>query len=142
MVTGQDPSNDSTALYKSALGLAGNLHASSINENDVNKVSLSVLKVLPRRFQNRFFYASWMKKLIGMGEVDSAALVIELMYERGVKPDSKHLNGIIAGWLREGNSKRTQQGGATRVVYGPAPYQYGMGAFPTRAELSSGPGQA
>jgi pentatricopeptide repeat protein len=103
MVTGQDPSNDSTALYKSALGLAGNLHASSINENDVNKVSLSVLKVLPRRFQNRFFYASWMKKLIGMGEVDSAALVIELMYERGVKPDSKHLNGIIAGWLREGN---------------------------------------
>ncbi|OGE52973.1 hypothetical protein PENARI_c009G08312 [Penicillium arizonense] len=104
MVTGQDPSNDSTALYKSALGLAGNLHASSINENDVNKVSLSVLKVLPRRFQNRFFYASWMKKLIGMGEVDSAALVIELMYERGVKPDSKHLNGIIAGWLREGNS--------------------------------------
>lgn len=103
MVTGQDPANDSTALYQAALGLAGNLHASSVNENAVNKVSLSVLNVLPRRFQNRFFYASWMKKLIGMGEVDSAALVIELMYERGVKPDSKHLNGIIAGWLREGN---------------------------------------
>jgi hypothetical protein len=104
MVTGQDPANDSTALYKAALGLAGNLHASSINENAVNKVSLSALKVLPRRFQNRFFYASWMKKLIGMGEVDSAALVIEFMYERGVKPDSKHLNGIVAGWLREGNT--------------------------------------
>ncbi|KAJ5876080.1 uncharacterized protein N7529_001664 [Penicillium soppii] len=103
MVTGQDPANDSTALYKAALGLAGNLHASSIDEHAVNKVSLSALKVLPRRFQNRFFYASWMKKLIGMGEVDSAALVIELMYERGVKPDSKHLNGLIAGWLREGN---------------------------------------
>ncbi|CAG7946762.1 unnamed protein product [Penicillium olsonii] len=104
MVTGKDPANDSTALYKSALGLAGSLHASSINENAVNKVSLSVLKVLPRRFENRFFYASWMKKLIGMGEVDSAALVIELMYERGVKPDSKHLNGIIAGWLRDGST--------------------------------------
>ncbi|KAJ5339122.1 hypothetical protein N7452_005850 [Penicillium brevicompactum] len=104
MVTGQDPANDSTALYKSALGLAGNLHASSIDEKAVNKVSLSVLKLLPRRFQNRFFYASWMKKLIGMGEVDSAALVIELMYERGVKPDSKHLNGIIAGWLRDGST--------------------------------------
>lgn len=103
MVTGQDPANDSTALYKAALGLAGNLHASSINEQAVNKVSLSALTLLPRRFQNRFFYASWMKKLIGMGQVDSAALVIELMYERDIKPDSKHLNGIIAGWLREGN---------------------------------------
>ncbi|KAJ5558165.1 hypothetical protein N7535_008381 [Penicillium sp. DV-2018c] len=104
MVTGKDPAKDSTALYKAALGLAGNLHASSINENEVNKVSLSALKMLPRQFENRFFYASWMKKLIGMGEVDSAALVIELMYERCVKPDSKHLNGIIAGWLRNGSN--------------------------------------
>ncbi|RAQ54678.1 pentatricopeptide repeat protein [Aspergillus flavus] len=103
MVTGQDPANDSTSLYKAAVGLVGHLQASSISEQDVNKVSLSTLTVLPRRFQNRFFYASWMKKLIGMGEVDSAALVIELMYERGVKPDSKHLNGLIAAWLRDGN---------------------------------------
>ncbi|OJJ46289.1 hypothetical protein ASPZODRAFT_152471 [Penicilliopsis zonata CBS 506.65] len=104
MVTGQDPANDSTALYKAALGLTENLQASSINEQEVNKVSLSALTLLPRRFQNRFFYASWIKKLIGMGEVDSAALVIELMYERGVRPDSKHLNGIIAAWLREGSA--------------------------------------
>lgn len=102
MVTYQDPAKDSTALYKAALGLAGNLQASSITEQDVNKVSLSALTLLPNRFQNRFFYASWLKKLIGMGEVDSAALVIELMYERGVKPDSKHLNGMIAAWFREG----------------------------------------
>ncbi|KAJ0421027.1 hypothetical protein BJY00DRAFT_282915 [Aspergillus carlsbadensis] len=104
MVTGQDPANDSTALYKAALGLVGNLQASSISDQQVNKVSLSTLTVLPRRFQNRFFYASWMKKLIGMGEVDSAAMVIELMYERGVKPDPKHLNGLIAGWLRVGDA--------------------------------------
>lgn len=103
MVTGKDPSHDSTALYQAALGIAGHLHASSINEEAVNKVSLSALTVLPRQFQNRFFFASWMKKLIGMGEVDSAALVIELMYERGVRPDSKHLNGVMAGWLREGS---------------------------------------
>ncbi|KAL4784259.1 hypothetical protein BJX76DRAFT_223710 [Aspergillus varians] len=104
MVTGQDSASDSTALYKAAVGLAGNLQASAISEQDVNKVSLSTLTVLPRRFQNRFFYASWMKKLIGMGEVDSAALVIELMYERGVNPDPKHLNGLIAGWLRVGST--------------------------------------
>lgn len=104
MVTGQDPANESTAMYQAALGLAGNLQASSIDEATVNKVSLSALTMLPRRFHNRFFYASWMKKLIGMGEIDSAAMVIELMYERGVKPDAKHLNGVMAGWLREGNA--------------------------------------
>ncbi|KAL3465387.1 hypothetical protein BJX64DRAFT_64932 [Aspergillus heterothallicus] len=109
MVTGQDPANDSTALYKAALGLVGNLQASSVSEQEVNKVSLSTLTVLPRRFQNRFFYASWMKKLIGMGEVDSAATVIELMYERGVKPDPKHLNGLIAGWLRVGDAPARQK---------------------------------
>ncbi|PLN82719.1 pentatricopeptide repeat protein [Aspergillus taichungensis] len=104
MVTGQDPRHDSTFLYKAAVGLAGNLQASSVSEQDVNKISLATLTVLPRRFENRFFYASWMKKLIGMGEVDSAAMVVELMYERGVKPDAKHLNGLIAGWLRQGSA--------------------------------------
>lgn len=105
MVTTKDPSRDSTAVYRRVLGLAGNLHASSINEQAVNKVSLSVLTMLPRQYQNRFFFASWMKKLIGMGQVDSAALVIELMYERGVRPDAKHLNGLIASWLRVGNAE-------------------------------------
>ena len=103
MVTGRYPASDSAALYKAAVGLAGNLHESGVSEQGVNKVSLSALTLLPRQFQNRFFYASWMKKLIGMGEVDSAALVIELMYERGVRPDPKHLNGLIAGWFREGD---------------------------------------
>ena len=103
MVTGQDPKDDSQALYKAFLGVAGNLQMSSISEEEVNRVSLSALTILPRRFQNRFFYASWMKKLIGMGEVDSAALVVELMYERGLRPDAKHLNGLIAAWLREGS---------------------------------------
>ncbi|OOF96255.1 hypothetical protein ASPCADRAFT_166902 [Aspergillus carbonarius ITEM 5010] len=108
MVTG-DPQHDSTSLYKAAVGLVGNLQASSVSEQDVNKVSLSTLTVLPRKFQNRFFYASWMKKLIGMGEVDSAAMVIELMYERGVKPDAKHLNGVIAAWLRDGSSSAQEK---------------------------------
>ena len=100
MVTYQSPENDSMALY---LRLAGNLQAVSINEEEVNRISLSALTFLPKRFHNRFFFASWMKKLIGMGEVDSAAMVVELMYEKGIRPDTKHLNGIIAAWLREGN---------------------------------------
>ncbi|KAK2749787.1 hypothetical protein FQN55_003023 [Onygenales sp. PD_40] len=104
MLTGQSSPSDSTSLYNASLGLVGNLQESSITEADVNKVSLSALTIMPRRFQNKFFYASWMKKLIGMGEVDSAAQVVELMYERGIKPDPKHLNGIIGGWLRKESS--------------------------------------
>ncbi|KAL1960793.1 hypothetical protein VTO42DRAFT_6623 [Malbranchea cinnamomea] len=103
MLTGQDSKADSSTLYKASMGLVGNLHASSITESDVNKISLAALTFLPRRFQNKFFYGSWMKKLIGMGEIDSAAKVVELMYERGVKPDPKHLNGIMGAWLREGS---------------------------------------
>ncbi|WEW58503.1 hypothetical protein PRK78_003971 [Emydomyces testavorans] len=103
MLTGEQPSSDSTTLFKMSLGLYDNLHASSINECDVNKASLAALTILPRKFQNKFFYASWMKKLIGMGEVDAAASVVELMYERGVKPDAKHLNGIVGAWLRVGS---------------------------------------
>ncbi|KLJ06949.1 hypothetical protein EMPG_17557 [Blastomyces silverae] len=101
MLTGQSSPSDSTSLYHASLGLVDNLQASSITEADVNKVSLSALTIMPRKFQNKFFYASWMKKLIGMGEVDSAAAVVELMYERGINPDAKHLNGVIGGWLRK-----------------------------------------
>ncbi|KAH8701140.1 pentatricopeptide repeat protein [Talaromyces proteolyticus] len=104
MITGGDSANDSTAIFTRAIGLAGHLKSSNIKEEDVNKISLSALTFLPRRLQNKFFYASWMKKLIGMGEVDSAASVVELMFERGVRPDAIHLNGIISGWLRHGSS--------------------------------------
>ncbi|EEP76635.1 predicted protein [Uncinocarpus reesii 1704] len=103
MLTGQQSSSESMCLFKANLGLYDHLHASSISASDVNKVSLAALTILPRKFQNKFFYASWIKKLIGMNEVDAAASVVELMYERGVKPDSKHLNGIIGAWLRAGS---------------------------------------
>jgi len=93
---------DSNVVYQKALEL---VHAQSraISEENVNHVSLAALLVLPRSFQNKFFYGSWIKKLIGNGEVDAAAAVVELMYERGVKPDAKHLNGIIGAWLRDGS---------------------------------------
>ncbi|MCJ1361319.1 hypothetical protein MMC16_000417 [Acarospora aff. strigata] len=104
MLTGTATPEESTTLYSKALGVVGDLQTNSTNASGLNDVSLSALTILPRRFQNKFFYGSWLKKLIGMGEVDAAALVIELMYERGVRPDAKHLNGIIGAWLRIGNA--------------------------------------
>lgn len=105
MLTGQDSDQESTELYRKSLALIGKTQSRAISVEDLNKISMTGLTVLPRKFQNKFFYGSWLKKLIGMGALDAAASVIELMYERGVKPDPKHLNGIIGAWLRVGNDQ-------------------------------------
>ncbi|KAI9795822.1 MAG: hypothetical protein M1835_005145 [Candelina submexicana] len=104
MLAGQRSVVDSTVLYRKALGIVGSLHSTSITSSQINSVSLEAMTVLPRTFQNKFFYGSWIKKLLGMGEVDAAAAVVELMYERGTRPDSKHVNGIIGAWLRSGTA--------------------------------------
>lgn len=70
---------------------------------EANNLSLQSMTFLPRRWQNKMFYASWLKKLIGQGDVDAASLVVDLMYERGVSPDARHLNGLIGAWLRNGS---------------------------------------
>ena len=103
MLSGKDNKYKSEELYKTSLGLVGELHSRSLDSAQLNKVSLTALTVTPRQFQNKYFYGSWMKHLLGIGKTDAAALVVELMIERGVKPDSKHLNGIIGAWLRGGS---------------------------------------
>lgn len=105
MLTEQDSRLDSVELYKSSLSLVNKLHSHSSDFQDLTEVSLTALTLLPRNFQNKFFYGSWLKRLIGMGQTDSAAAVLELMYERGVRPDPKHLNGIIGAFLRNGSVK-------------------------------------
>lgn len=105
MLTGERTDQGSIELYRKAAGLIGKSQSSAITPEDLNKISLTGLIALPKRFQNKFFFASWLKKLLGMGEVNAAAMVIELMYERGVRPDSKHLNGIIGAWLRSGSDR-------------------------------------
>ena len=105
ILTGERTDQGSMELYRNAASLIGKSQSSAITPDDLNKISLTGLIALPKRFQNKFFYASWLKKLLGMGEVDAAATVIELMYERGVRPDAKHLNGIVGAWLRTGSPR-------------------------------------
>ena len=109
MLTGEQTDQGSLELYKKAAGFIDKSQSSAITPVDLNKISLTGLIALPRRFQNKFFYASWMKKLIFMGEVNAAATVAELMYERGIKPDSKHLCGIIGAWLRTGSDREKRK---------------------------------
>ncbi|MCJ1242864.1 hypothetical protein MMC30_000059 [Trapelia coarctata] len=105
MLAGQNSQYDSTELYKTSLGLLDELRSQSVDVQDLTKVSLTALTVLPRRFQNRFFFASWLKQLLGMGKIGSAFSVLELMIERGVNPDPKHLNGIMAALIRSGKTR-------------------------------------
>ena len=109
MLSDNDTPERSDELYKAACGIVGKLQSDSNDTTQLTKVSLAVLIAMPRRFQNKYFYGSWMKHLIGRGEVDAAAAVTELMMERAVKPDARHMNGIIAAWLRNGSVKEREK---------------------------------
>ncbi|KAK5950977.1 hypothetical protein OHC33_008049 [Knufia fluminis] len=78
-------------------------------ERAINRVSLTMLLVLPRSYQNKFFFASWVKKLLGQQRTEAAAMVVELMYERNIRPDALHLNGILGAWLRDKSAKSREK---------------------------------
>ena len=104
MLTGEKSMYRSDELYRKSLGLIEKLQWDSVDFAELTKVSLTALTVLPQHFQNKFFFGSWLKKLIGMGKIDAAAMVVDLMYERNTRPDAKHINGILGAWLRSGNA--------------------------------------
>ncbi|GAM82658.1 hypothetical protein ANO11243_006400 [Dothideomycetidae sp. 11243] len=86
------------------------MHSRSKKTDDVNKISLEALTHLPKQWQNKFFFGKWIKKLIGMNDLDNAAKVIELMYQRGIEPDRGHVNGLIGGLIRSGLPNRVKKG--------------------------------
>lgn len=101
MMICRDPAMDtSSTIMKRALGRVDEFWALSKGADQLNQISLAALIGLPRKLQNKYFYASWVAKLIGMGKLDNAEKVTELMYERGVPPDAKHVNGLIGAWMR------------------------------------------
>ncbi|RMZ90322.1 hypothetical protein DV736_g2454, partial [Chaetothyriales sp. CBS 134916] len=77
---------------------------SAAAESIINRIGLTALLGLPSRFKNRFFFGAWIKWLLGQGKISDAAMVVELMQEYGVRPDARHLNGIIGAWLRDGSA--------------------------------------
>ena len=110
MLTGDKTGQGSIELYGKAASLIGKSQSNAISPEDLNKISLTALIALPKKFENKFFYAKWLKKLIGMGDIGAAARVIELMYERGVRPDAKHLSGMVGAWLRSGVDRDKEMG--------------------------------
>ncbi|KAI9640811.1 hypothetical protein NHQ30_010651 [Ciborinia camelliae] len=61
--------------------------------------------VFPTKFNNKFFFGKWIKKLIGNGDLDEANRVLDLMRDLGICPDAKFTNGLIGAWLRSGTLK-------------------------------------
>lgn len=110
MLARQVSQDESTELYKKSLGLFAKLSSGTVDVESLTNVSLTALTLLPRRFQNKFFFGSWLKKLLGIGQVNAAISVIELMVERGVKPDPKYLNGIVGAFLRSGSNRDKARG--------------------------------
>ena len=102
MIGKKESQYDSTSLYTAAIGKLDVSQVPNVNES-LSEASLTALTLLPRKHQNKFFYGSWLKRLLGTGQITAASAVLELMYERGVKPEPKHLNGIIGAYLRGGN---------------------------------------
>ena len=99
-------------LVKSVHGFEG----ASPSEDNVNVVGLKALVALPGRFRNKYFFGAWIKWLIGEDKVNDAALVVELMQELGVKPDARHLNGIIGAWMRDNSSASREK--AEQMAWG------------------------
>ena len=97
------------SVYKQYGHLYKDLQESSKSVEDINSISLEAMTVMPRHFQNKYFYAKWLKKLIGMKETTAAAQVIELMYEQGIKPDALHVNGLVGAWLRSGSGANKER---------------------------------
>lgn len=62
----------------------------------------------PSRFNNKFFFGKWLKKLIGSGDLEEARRVLDLMRDIGICPDAKFTNGLIGAWLRSGTLNNRQ----------------------------------
>ncbi|RDW67714.1 hypothetical protein BP6252_09110 [Coleophoma cylindrospora] len=109
MLTGSqfELQQDSTAQYQNVLG-GKNLKNFRIKRTELTWEDSKALATLPKQFNNKYFFGKWMKKLIGDGELDLAHKVLHIMFQRGIRPDAKYINGLIGAWLRSGTKQDEQ----------------------------------
>ncbi|KAI1006130.1 hypothetical protein K3495_g2091 [Podosphaera aphanis] len=93
---------DSTALHKIS-GIISDFSGVNIEQSELEWKDTRALAVLPAKFRNKFFFGSWIKKLIGDNQLASAEKVIYLMQDFGIRPSPMHMNGLIGAWFRRGN---------------------------------------
>jgi len=96
---------DSISLYRGVTHVDDKLDSLSIKEKELALHNSTTLTKLPPQFNNKFFYGSLIKKLIGEGELDSAKKVLDFASDMGIRPDSRHMNGLIGAWFRAGSGR-------------------------------------
>ncbi|TVY24993.1 hypothetical protein LHYA1_G005156 [Lachnellula hyalina] len=96
---------DSTSLYSSLTGTKDGLKSISISDKELELHKAAALTKLPSQFRNKFFFGSWLKKLIGEGQLDAAQKVLQFTSDIGICPDARHMNGLIGALFREGSGK-------------------------------------
>ncbi|KAK3900259.1 hypothetical protein C8A05DRAFT_36114 [Staphylotrichum tortipilum] len=67
---------------------------------------------LPMMVGNHFFIGKWLKRLIGVGDLDGAYKVVVFVQGKGVSASPIQLNGLIAAWLRSGSVENAERADA------------------------------
>ncbi|POS83508.1 hypothetical protein EPUL_003533, partial [Erysiphe pulchra] len=93
---------DSTAVQKIS-GIIADFKGVKINQSELEWENTREMSILPAKFNNKFFFGSWIKKLIGDDELNSAKKVIDLMQDYGIHPSPMYMNGLIGAWFRRGD---------------------------------------
>jgi pentatricopeptide repeat protein len=64
---------------------------------------------LPMMVGNHFFIGKWLKRLIGVGDLEGAYKVAVFVQDKGVAASPIQLNGLIAAWLRSGSVENIEK---------------------------------
>lgn len=93
----------SIARYMEKVGRHAILSSVKINAQELDWQNFQIVDKFPSHLNNHMFFGSWIKKLIGDGELDYAEKVYHLMQEHKIRPSSISINGLIGAWFRKGN---------------------------------------
>ncbi|KAJ4295689.1 hypothetical protein N0V88_004391 [Collariella sp. IMI 366227] len=67
---------------------------------------------LPMRVGNHFFIGKWLKRLIGVGDLEGAYKVVVFVQSKGIIASAVQLNGLIGAWLRSGAADNVEKADA------------------------------
>ena len=67
---------------------------------------------LPMAVGNHFFIGKWLKRLIGVGDLEGAYKVVVYTQKKGIIASPIQLNGLIGAWLRSGVAEHVEQADA------------------------------
>ena len=64
---------------------------------------------LPLSVGNHFFIGKWLKRLIGVGDLEGAYKVVVYAQNKGITSSPIQLNGLIGAWLRSGSAENLEK---------------------------------